>query len=320
VTSSLISTTDDPMGEADTRLQHPTDFFERAILAPCNKGMTPLHTFFSSLAEGVYDSQQMCLAVSGLPSSFTAQQLLKHFHTQYPSVYRAEVTPETVGNEYSDSEDDGDCEQDEDTGSKPPRRMSSPPLRGPGDTVVLPEAAPLLAAANVRRNRGRASQRHRPINTHPFNGIFTRIGGTGLVYFSDVHQMRAAQVELNNTLVGTSSHPNDGGPFFGTTSAPNSSRITLRLAGSKPPSRNTETSDSEDGGDDTDTANDDNSGSGSRPSSRGTISSAFNDLKKLHDMITASKKTNPTASASKSSPKTNTVSYTWVCNKFIVYF
>jgi len=120
--------------------------------------------------------------------------------------------------------------------------------------------------------------------------------------------MRAAQVELDNTLVGTSSHTNDGGPFFGTSSAPNSSRITLRLAGSKPPSRNMETSDSEDGGDDADTAHDDN-GSGSRPSSRGTISSAFSDLKKLHDMITASKRTNPTTSASKSSPKTNTVSY-----------
>ena len=293
------------MGEADTRPQHPANFFERAILAPCNRGMTPLHAFFSSLADGVYDSQQMCLAVSGLPSAFTAQQLLKHFQAQYPSVYRAEVTPETVGNEYSDSEDGDDSEQDEDAGSKPPRRMLSPPLRGPGDTVVLPEAAPLLAAANVRRNRGRASQRHRPLNTHPFSGIFTRIGGTGLVYFSDVHQMRAAQVELDNTLVGTSNHTNDGGPFFGTSSAPNSSRITLRLAGSKPPSRNTETSDSEDGGDD---AHNDN-GSGSRPSSRGNISSAFSDLKKLHDMVTASKRTNPTTSVSKSSPKTNTVSY-----------
>lgn len=308
MTSSLASNKDDPMGEADSWPQHPVDFFKRAILAPCNKGMTPLHAFFSSLAEGVYDSQQMCLAVSGLPSSFTAQQLLKHFQAHYPSVYRAEVTPDTVSSEYSDSEDDGDSENEENDSSKVPRRMSSPPLRGPGDTVVLPEAAPLLAAASVRRNRGRAAQRHRPVNTHPFSGIFTRLGGTGLVYFSNVHQMRAAQVELDNTLVGISSHTNDGGPFFGSSSASNSSRISLRLAGSKQQSRNMETSDSEDGGDDTDSGHRDDGSS--RPSSRGTISSAFNDLKKLHDMITASKKTNPTTSSNKSAPpKTNAVSY-----------
>ena len=298
ITSSLLSSKDDPMGETIAGAIQPSDFFARAILAPCSKGFTPLHAFFASMTE-VYDSQLMCLHVSGLPSGYTAQQLLKYCQLQFPSAYRAEVFHDSSNDKASDSEeeeeeDNRDISQDNDTGHaeasafytpRPKRvRTSSPPLRGPGGAIICPEAVPLLTAAEMRRYRDRTSRRRRfpRYSSAPF---FPRVGGTGYVLFSDIHQLRAAIVELDNTSVNTSSHPQGAGPFFGTSASTHTSgRISVRLVGTGTSnSINTEDSDSEEeeGADFKD---------GDVHKAKTSIGSAFSDLKKLRDIIEASKR------------------------------
>lgn len=283
------------MGEIIEGTIQPSDFFTRAILAPCSKGLTPLHTFFASIS-GAYDSLQMCLHVSGLPSGFTAQQLLKYFQLQFSSAYRAEVFQEPSTDKTSDSEDDddddkdngqdNDAEQEQASAFHAPRskRLSSPPLRVPGDTVVFPEAIPLLTAAEMRQYRARSSRRCRPPRYASFGN------GTGYVFFSDVHQLRAAHVELDNTSVNTTSHAPGGGPFFGSSNTAHvSGRISLRLAGTVTCNSysfglNVEESDNEEdeGADEKD--NDDQR-------TKAGVSSTLSDLRKLHDIIMASKGT-----------------------------
>ena len=306
------------MGEVIERTLQPSNFFSRAILARSSKGLTPLHAFFASIS-GVYDSLQMCLHVSGLPSGFTAQQLLKYFQLQFPAAYRAEVFQEIANDKTSDSEEEEENE-DQDGGhdvdaeheqpsvfrSLRPNRLSSPPLRVPGDAVVFPEAVPLLTAAEMRRYRDRNSRRRRPPR-YASTGIFARVGGTGFVFFSDIHQLRAALVELDNTSVNTTSHAPGGGPFFGSSTTTHSSgRISVRLAGTGTGSGfNVDETDSEEdeGADERDKECSD----GHRP--KASIGSAFNDLKKLHDIIMASKRTcSPTFNQSSSSTTSTSVS------------
>lgn len=298
ITSSLINSTDDPMGEIVEGALQPSDFFARAILAPCRKGLSPLHVFFASIT-GVYDSYQMCLLVSGLPSGFTAQQLLKHFQLQFPSAYRAEVFQETATDKTFDSEEeeeedrdsnhDNDPEQEQPSVFRIPKsgHLTSSPSRGAGDTILFPETVPLLTAAEMRRYRNRNSRRRRP--PHYSTCIFTRVGGTGYVFFSDVHQLRAALLELDNTSVNTTSHASGGGPFFGSSAtAHTSGRISVHLTGSDPNiGLNVEVSDSEgdEGADERDKDHDNNH------KAKASIGSAFTDLKKLHDIVMASKRT-----------------------------
>ena len=315
VTSSVISSSDDPMGEVIEGALQPSGFFARAILAPCSKGLTPLHAFFASIKE-VYDSLMMCLYVSGLPSGYTARQLLKYFQLRFPSAYRAEVFHDSVNDKASDSEEeeeeeDRDNSQDVDVDHEQasafhaPRskrmRTSSPPFRGPGDAIICPEAVPLLTAAEMRRYRDRNSRRRRPPR-YASAGIFARMGGTGYVFFSDIHQLRAALMELDNTFINTTSHTPGGGPFFGTSTAPpTTGRISVRLAGTGAVSSSldVEESDSEDdeGADDKD---------GDVHKAKAGISSAFNDLKKLRDIIVTSKRTCLPTFNQTTTPSTNT--------------
>ena len=314
VTCSVMNSSDDPMGEIIEGTLQPSDFFARAILAPCSKGLTPLHAFFASIKE-VYDSLMMCLHVSGLPSGYTAQQLLKYFQLQFPSAYRAEVFHDSANDKTSDSEEeeeeedrdnsrdnDGDHEQSSAFYAPRSKRMrtSSPPLRGPGDAIICPEAVPLLTAAGMRRYRDRTSRRRRPPR-YANTGIFARVGGTGYVFFSDIHQLRAALIELDNTCINTTSHAPGGGPFFGTsTTAHTTGRISVRLVGTGTVSSlDTEESDSEE-----DEAADDKDSDVHK--TKTNISSAFNDLKKLRDIIVASKKSCSTTLSQTTTVSTNT--------------
>lgn len=301
VTSSLINNSDDPMGEAVEGTSQPSNFFECAILAPCSKGLSPLHTFFASIS-GVYDSKQMCLHVSGLPSGFTAQQLLRHFQLQYPSAYRAEVFHDTASDgRVSDSEDDND-ERDNSQEHDPEhehasafraqrsKRLSSPPPRSPGDTIVFPEAAPLLASSEIRRYRERVPRRPRRPYRDTGTGVFIRVGGTGYVFFSDIHQLRAALLELDNSTVNTTSHAPGGGPFFGSsTTAHASGRLSVRLAGAGTGYASTGEAGSDSEGEEGSAERDRDSEYGRK--AKASINSAISDLKKLHDFIMASKGT-----------------------------
>lgn len=318
VTSSLINNSDDPMGEIIVGALQPSDFFARAILAPSSKGLTPLHAFFASISK-VYDSLQMCLHVSGLPSGVTAQQLLKYFQLQFPSAYRAEVFQESAIDKTSDSEeeeeeDEQDSSQDNHSEHEQTsafrglrsKHTSSPTLRGPGETIICPEAVPLLTAAEMRRYRDRHSRRRRPPR-YASTGIFTRVSGTGYVFFSDIHQLRAAMVELDNTTINTTSHAPGGGPFFGSsTTTHTSGRISVNLAGAGTAGNfNSEDSDSEEeeGADEKDKECSDGH------KAKASIGSAFSDLKKLHDIIMASKRTcSPTSNQTSTISTTTTVS------------
>ena len=313
VTSSLMNSSDDPMGEALVeRASQPSDFFARAILAPTSKGMTPLHAFFASIS-GVYDSLQMCLHVTGLPSGFTAQQLLKYCQLQFPSAYRAEVFQDSPAEKTSDSEEEEEDEEDKDSNQDNdvehelpsafcglrPRHMSSPPLRGPGDTILFPEGVPLLTAAEMRRYRDRNSRRRRPPH-YTSSGIFARVGGTGYVFFSDIHQLRAALLELDNTSVNVASHTPGGGPFFGASTTQVTGRITVRLAGTHGFNPVESDSEEEEGDERDKECNDGHK-------AKASIGGALNDLKKLHDIIMASKRTcSPTFSQVSSISTTTT--------------
>ena len=315
MTSSLMNNSDDPMGEVVVEgTSQPSDFFARAILAPTSKGLTPLHAFFASIS-GVYDSLQMCLHVTGLPTGFTAQQLLKYFQLQFPSAYRAEVFQDSAADKTSDSEEeeeedyedeDKDSSQDNDAEHEPPsafcglrpRRMTSPHLRGPGETILFPEAVPLLTAAEMRRYRDRNSRRRQPPH-YVSSGIFARVGGTGYVFFSDIHQLRAALLELDNTSVNVASHTPGGGPFFGASTTHVSGRITVRLAGTHG-FHSVESDSEEEEGDERDKEHNDGH------KAKANIGSALNDLKKLHDIIMASKRTSSPTFSQTSSVSTTT--------------
>ena len=187
-----------------------------------------------------------------------------------------------------------------------PRRLTSSPLRGADDPIIFPEAAPLLTAAEMRRYRERNSRRRRPPR-YTSSGIFTRVSGNGYVFFSDIHQLRAALLELDNTSVNATSHAPGGGPFFGSSAtAHTSGRISVHLAGSDPHvSLYAEASDSEED----EAANERDKTHNDEHKAKASIGSAFNDLKKLHDIIMASKRTcSPTFNQTTTSCTNTTVS------------
>ena len=87
---------EDSMGQ-DEEVQPKTVFYppieilmESAVLAPSGNGVTPVQAIFASVSP-LFDNNSMCLHVSNMPVSYTAQQLLKLFQTRYPSAYKAEI-------------------------------------------------------------------------------------------------------------------------------------------------------------------------------------------------------------------------------------
>ena len=64
--------------EINTRRRTDQTLLEKAILACMGAGITPVHAVLASLSP-FYDSVSMCLHVSSIPVTFSAQHLLKLF-------------------------------------------------------------------------------------------------------------------------------------------------------------------------------------------------------------------------------------------------
>ena len=160
------------------------DVFQSAIMSWNREGMTPVQVFLSSYGS-CYDSRGMRLYVSSLPMGYTAQQLLQLFRECYPSVYRAEITKDVENTVEEggaiDSSDDSD--------------------------VGLPSNTPLLGLGLAQRSNPR---------TRP--GQNTTLGDNnvplrGVVYFSNLKQLRAAHAEMQDFRVFSNYNSSRGGSF-----------------------------------------------------------------------------------------------------------
>ena len=78
-----------------------SEFFQKSILSPWKYGATPIQALLASVSP-FYDIRSMCLYVYNLPTSYTAQHLLKLFQLRYPSAFKAEIVKRE-----RDGEDDG---------------------------------------------------------------------------------------------------------------------------------------------------------------------------------------------------------------------
>lgn len=156
--------------------------FEQAILTRNREGLTPLQMFFASYGS-CYDALNMKLYVSSLPLGYTAQQLLSLFKECYPSVYRAEVTQ--------------DLDEDLDNESSEPESED--------------ETDPQLSAVGLTSSAGNVTRRPR---TTPNSGLVdNNIPLRGVVYFSDIHQLRAAHQEMQDFRVFSNYNSSRGGSF-----------------------------------------------------------------------------------------------------------
>ena len=155
---------------------HPS-LLSEACLIRNRVGMTPLQLFFASYST-CYDIQQMRLYVSSLPLGYTAQQLLTLFKEFYPSVYKAEITRDYDDDDVVDAPDDSsDPESDE---------------GGEGGDQAVPAA--------VNAPRVPQAQR-RGANLHPNPLVDNNIPFRGVVYFSNIDQLRAAHLEMQDFRV-----------------------------------------------------------------------------------------------------------------------
>ena len=78
-----------------------SEFFKNSIMSPWRHGATPIQALLASLSS-FYDIKSMCLYVYNLPTSYTAQHLLKLFQLRYPSAFKAEIVKRD-----RDGEDEG---------------------------------------------------------------------------------------------------------------------------------------------------------------------------------------------------------------------
>ena len=117
-----------------------SEFFKESILSPWKYGATPIQALLASLSP-FYDIRSMCLYIYNLPTSYTAQHLLKLFQLRYPSAFKAEIVKgerdgdddgagssgdedgETDG--WSSTEDDGEDGGDEEGEREESRQRSS---------------------------------------------------------------------------------------------------------------------------------------------------------------------------------------------------
>ena len=67
-----------------------SQFFKNSILSPWKHGASSIQALLASLSP-YYDIRSMCLYVYSLPTSYTAQHLLKLFQIRYPSAFKAEI-------------------------------------------------------------------------------------------------------------------------------------------------------------------------------------------------------------------------------------
>ncbi|CAI8017336.1 hypothetical protein GBAR_LOCUS10541, partial [Geodia barretti] len=115
-----------------------------------------------------------------LPQSYTAQQLLKLFQKRYPSVYKTRIfkaEDEEEGGE-GDRSDDGDSEEE-----------------------LQQEGGVRLPGGSTRRGRGLSQAlggRRRQQSFFNSSSSSMMTSQKGVVYFSDLDQLRAALKEMHN--------------------------------------------------------------------------------------------------------------------------
>ena len=152
------------------------ELLKPAILERNREGMTPVQMIFASLSSH-YDIHSMRLYVMNVPVGFTAQQLLHLFKNYYPSAYRAELIRDNEEEERSAGESsESDSSGNEDVG----------------------HAEALFGGVVERaRQRMRNRQRRRAHGGVLDNGLPQK----GVVFFSNVQQLRAAFCEMQDYRV-----------------------------------------------------------------------------------------------------------------------
>ena len=150
---------------------HQPSLYADSVLVRNREGMTPLQAIFASFSPH-YDVGSMRLFVSSIPVGYTAQQLFQLFKDCYPSVYRAEISRHL-------EEDSGD-----ESGSSES-----------ADDSMQQVFVPLLGNITRRQRSLRRGRRGRT----GFSDSGLPLKGT--VYFSDVHQLRAAAREMQDFRV-----------------------------------------------------------------------------------------------------------------------
>ena len=160
--------------------------FNEAILPRNREGMTPIQLLISSFST-CFDLLNMKLYISSMPVGYTAQQLLSLFKEFYPSVYRAEVTKDTEIDDSAPQDADYSSEEETDSDSDDQSNFlgglssTQPPgTRRPGQRNGTTDA-------NV-----------------PLRGV---------VYFGDIHQLRAAHLEMQDFRVFSNYNSRGGGSF-----------------------------------------------------------------------------------------------------------
>lgn len=161
--------------------------FKEAILTLNHVGMTPLEVFFASYSN-CYDILQMKLYVSSLPLGYTAQQLFSLFKEFYPSVYKAEVTRDYDDDDVVDSQANESSDSDE-------------------------EPDPQLQALGLTSNPARPTQNRQRNITQTAPPFLDNIPFRGVVYFSDIQQLRAAHLEMQDFRVFSNYNSSRGGSF-----------------------------------------------------------------------------------------------------------
>ena len=147
------------------------------ILAKNRVGMTPIQMLFASLTSH-YDIHSMRLFVTNIPVGFTAQQLLQLFKDYYPSVYRAEII------------------RDSDENGQSPAESSDSDSSGNDEAAT---GAETLFGGVVERARRRVRTRRR---RRAQNGVLeSGLPQKGVVFFSNVQQLRAAYCEMQDYRV-----------------------------------------------------------------------------------------------------------------------
>lgn len=151
---------------------YQSSLYADSVLARNRDGMTPLQALFASFSSH-YDVRSMRLFVSSIPVGYTAQQLLQLFKDCYPSVYRAEIARQYE--EEGSGDESGSSESAED------------------ETQQI--FVPLIGNITRRQRTIRRGRRGR--TGFSDSGLPLK----GVVYFSNVHQLRAAHHEMQDFRV-----------------------------------------------------------------------------------------------------------------------
>ena len=162
------------------------DIFDNAILPRNREGMTPINMLITSFAT-CFDLMNMKLYISSMPVGYTAQQLLTLFKEFYPSVYRAEVTKDTEVDDSAPQEADESSEEETDSDSDDQ------------GTFLAPLGNTPQTGGRRRGQRNGNNDANVPLR--------------GVVYFGNIHQLRAAHLEMQDFRVFSNYNSRGGGSF-----------------------------------------------------------------------------------------------------------